>query len=75
MKKILFISAIAAVFAACCPTDKTKIEVVPYPNSVDMRCGSFAAAGEAMAAKPSCLYPALWYQRFDAQLSGCTISS
>ena len=53
MKKILFLSAIAAVFAACCPTDKTKIDVVPNPNSVDMRCGSFAAAGVEFKCDPA----------------------
>ena len=38
-------SIIAAVLASCCPADKTTINVVPYPNSVEMKCGSFAAAG------------------------------
>ena len=53
MKKTLFLSIIAAVLASCCPADKTTINVVPYPNSVEMKCGSFAAAGAEFKCDPA----------------------
>ncbi len=53
MKKTFFLSAIAVILTACCPTDKTKIDVVPYPNSVEMKCGNFAAAGAEFKCDPA----------------------
>ena len=44
MKKTLIIALLLAAAVSCCRTEET-INVVPYPNSVDIRCGSFAAAG------------------------------
>lgn len=45
MKKTLILSALAVVLAACCQTEKATINVVPYPNSVDVKYGEFNAAG------------------------------
>ena len=44
MKKILFITALTAMMASCAPKEAS-IEVVPYPNSVQMKSGTFNAAG------------------------------
>lgn len=53
MKKTLILSAIAVILASCCQTDKTRIDVIPYPNDVDIRCGSFAAAGAEFKCDPA----------------------
>jgi len=38
-------SAVAAVMFSCCPADKNVINVVPYPNEVELKSGSFDATG------------------------------
>lgn len=53
MKKTIILSAIATILVSCCQTDKTKIDVVPYPNSVDVKCGNFAAAGAEFKCDPA----------------------
>lgn len=45
MKNTLILAAAAAILVSCCQTAKTGINVIPYPNSVEVRCGSFNAAG------------------------------
>ena len=44
MKKTLFFVVIAAVAAACAPKEQA-VEIVPYPNSIEIRAGTFNAAG------------------------------
>ena len=53
MKKTIILSAIATILVSCCQTDKTKIDVVPYPNSVDVKCGNFVAAGAEFKCDPA----------------------
>lgn len=53
MKKTLILAAAAAILASCCQTAKTDIDVIPYPNSVETRCGSFAAAGAEFHCDPA----------------------
>ena len=45
MKNRLIISAIAAILVACSTTEVKTINVVPYPNEVSIRSGSFNACG------------------------------
>lgn len=45
MKKTLMLSLVLAAALACCPEPKQTIEVVPYPASVEMKAGTFEAAG------------------------------
>ena len=45
MKKTLFISAIAAILVSCNTTEVKPINVVPYPNEVSVKPGSFNACG------------------------------
>ena len=45
MKKTLFISAIAAILVSCNTTEVKPINVVPYPNEVIVKPGSFNACG------------------------------
>lgn len=52
MKKTLILALFLAVFTSCCMTEET-INVVPYPNSVEMKCGSFAAAGAEFKCDPA----------------------
>ena len=47
MKKTFLLVTLLAVAASCCPKAEKTIEVVPYPNSVEMKCGSFNAEGAA----------------------------
>lgn len=47
MKKTLFIAAFAAVMLSCSPAGETTINVVPYPNEVEVKSGTFDAAGAA----------------------------
>lgn len=44
MRKILFIAILTALITSCSPKDPA-ITVVPYPNSVEMKSGTFHAAG------------------------------
>ena len=44
MKKIFLITAIAALFTSCAPKEPS-IEVIPYPNCIEMTSGTFNAAG------------------------------
>lgn len=53
MKKTLILAAAAAILASCCQTAKTDIDVIPYPNSVETKCGSFAAAGAEFHCDPA----------------------
>ena len=45
MKAIHFLLAAAFAVASCCNAEKNAIEVVPYPNEVEVKSGSFQAAG------------------------------
>ncbi len=45
MRKIILLSAVAAMFMACEATENPDITVVPYPNEVEMKAGTFDAAG------------------------------
>ena len=45
MKKTIILTAFAAVLAACAPASDNSINVVPYPNEVNIKSGSFDAAG------------------------------
>ena len=45
MKKTIILTAFAAVLAACAPATDNSINVVPYPNEVNIKSGSFDAAG------------------------------
>ena len=42
MKKTLILASLLAVVVSCCRVGGT-INVIPYPNSVEMKCGNFAA--------------------------------
>ena len=44
MKKILFIAVLTALVISC-SHEEPMISVVPYPNSVEMKSGTFHAAG------------------------------
>ena len=45
MKNAFLIAAILAITTSCCKTAENAISVVPYPNEVEMKCGSFNACG------------------------------
>ena len=45
MKAIHFLLAAAFAVASCCNAEKNSIEVVPYPNEVEIKSGSFQADG------------------------------
>ena len=45
MKKSIILSAFAAAVLACTPAAENSISVVPYPNEVNIKSGSFDAAG------------------------------
>lgn len=45
MKKTIIIAAAATVLTACAPAPDNSINVVPYPNEVNIKSGSFDAAG------------------------------
>lgn len=45
MKKTIILTAFAAVLTACAPASDNSINVVPYPNEVNIKSGSFEAAG------------------------------
>ncbi len=45
MRKTLFFAAIAAAAIACSTVDENTISVVPYPNEVSIKNGTFNAAG------------------------------
>lgn len=53
MKKTLILAAFATIFASCCQTAKTDINVIPYPNSVEVKCGNYAVAGAAFHVDPT----------------------
>ena len=44
MKKPLILVAAAAILASCCQTTKTGINVIPYPNCVEVKGGNFSVA-------------------------------
>ncbi len=45
MKKAFLLAAVIFVASSCCRTEKNTINVVPYPNKVEIAKGSFNAAG------------------------------
>ena len=45
MKKILILAAVAATLLSCTPANDNTIAVVPYPNQVEIKGGTFNAAG------------------------------
>ena len=45
MKKAFLLAALIVVASACYRTEKNTINVVPYPNKVEIAKGSFNAAG------------------------------
>ena len=45
MKRILILSAIAAALLSCSNAGQSNITVVPYPNEVEVKAGTFNAAG------------------------------
>ena len=45
MKKILIILSVLLAAAACAPKDVQTINVVPYPNEVQVKSGAFCVAG------------------------------
>ena len=45
MKKVLFLSAILATVISCATAEKPSVNVVPFPNSVETRAGTFSAIG------------------------------
>ncbi len=53
MKKTLMLSVVLAAALSCCPEPKQTIEVVPYPNSVEMKNGTFEAAGACFHLDPA----------------------
>ena len=53
MKKTLILVAAAAIFASCCQTDKTTLDIVPYPNNVELKNGNFAAVGAEFHLDPA----------------------
>ena len=52
MKKILFIAVLTALVISCSHEEPT-ISVVPYPNSVEMKSGTFHAAGADFHMDPT----------------------
>ncbi len=52
MKKILSIAVLTA-FVISCSTEEPTISVVPYPNSVEMKSGTFHAAGTDFHMDPA----------------------
>ena len=52
MKKILFIAALTALVISC-SHEEPMISVVPYPNSVEMKSGTFHAAGADFHMDPT----------------------
>ena len=47
MKKTLLLSTLAAAFFSCCPAPQETLSVVPYPNDVTIKSGTFDAQGAA----------------------------
>ena len=45
MKRSIIIAAVAAAFAACTPISDEPVAVVPFPEEVNIKSGSFDAAG------------------------------
>ena len=45
MKKTFIIAGIAALLAACAPKETQTLTVVPYPNEVNIKTGTFDACG------------------------------
>lgn len=45
MKFFTIITAAALTLSACCSTGQKTLDLVPYPASVNVRCGTFQAAG------------------------------
>ena len=52
MKKILFIAVLSALVISC-SNEESMISVVPYPNSVEMKSGTFHAAGADFHLDPT----------------------
>ena len=52
MKKTLILASLLAAVVSCCRVGGT-INVIPYPNSVEMKCGNFAAAGAEFKCDPA----------------------
>ena len=45
MKKAYLIAAILTIVTSCCKTAENVISVVPYPNEIEIKCGSFNVDG------------------------------
>ena len=45
MKKTLLLSVVAAILISCCNESQNVINVVPYPNQVSIKNGTFDALG------------------------------
>ena len=52
MKKTLFLAVLTALATACAPKEQP-IEIVPYPNSIEMKAGTFMAAGADLHMDPA----------------------
>ena len=52
MKKILFTAVLTALVISC-SNEEPMISVVPYPNSVEMKSGTFHAAGADFHMDPT----------------------
>ena len=52
MKKTLFLAVLTALATACAPKEQ-QIEIVPYPNSIEMKAGTFMAAGADFHMDPA----------------------
>ncbi len=52
MKRFFVIAALAVALFSCTQSDKNRIAVVPYPNEVEIKTGSFDAAGADFHCPP-----------------------
>ena len=52
MKKTLLISLLAASLISCGTDNRNAINVVPYPNEVNIKAGSFNAQGAGFRYSP-----------------------
>ena len=54
MKKTLIILSVLLAAVACAPKDVQTINVVPYPNEVNVKSGEFCVAGAEVAYSAAC---------------------
>lgn len=52
MRKTLILASLLAAVVSCCRVEGT-INVIPYPNNVELKCGSFTAAGAEFHLDPA----------------------